>query len=223
MKDMLMYTFKFTIHFSENTHFPKVPMGTGWSHLMFFLLFLSSFRSPFFPSFFPSILGMEPEGMASSCTREGSGWMLGNTTSLKGWSGTGMGCPERWWSNRAWRCSKNVWMWCWGTWFSEWWWLDCMILLVSSNLSDSMILWFPGKGAKILQTVTNWGNNFNRFHYWLLLYFLTLLKKKSLFKDVLMFLVMNMNMCPIHALTRTFFKILLLSILKGKVYVNNIL
>ena len=31
---------------------------------------------------------------ASSCTREGSGWTLGNTTSLKGWSGTGMGCPE---------------------------------------------------------------------------------------------------------------------------------
>ena len=30
--------------------------------------------------------------MASSCTREGSGWMLENTTSLKGWSGTGMGC-----------------------------------------------------------------------------------------------------------------------------------
>ena len=35
------------------------------------------------------------EGMASSCTREDSGWMLGNTTSLEGWSGTGMGCPER--------------------------------------------------------------------------------------------------------------------------------
>ena len=28
--------------------------------------------------------------MASSCTREDSGWTLGNTTSLKGWSGTGM-------------------------------------------------------------------------------------------------------------------------------------
>jgi len=26
--------------------------------------------------------------MASSCAREGSGWTLGNTTSLKGWSGT---------------------------------------------------------------------------------------------------------------------------------------
>ena len=39
------------------------------------------------------------EGMASSCAKEGSGWTLGNTTSLKGWSGTGMGCPERWWSH----------------------------------------------------------------------------------------------------------------------------
>jgi len=29
--------------------------------------------------------------MASSCAREGSGWMLGNTTSLTGWSGTGGG------------------------------------------------------------------------------------------------------------------------------------
>ena len=61
--------------------------------------------------------------MASSCTREDSGWTLGNTTSLKGWSGTGMGCPERWWSHRAWRCSKSVWMLCWGTLFSgnHWW------------------------------------------------------------------------------------------------------
>ena len=88
------------------------------------------------------------EGMASSCVREDSGWMLGNTTSLKGRSGTGMGCPEGWWSHRAWWCSKSVWMLCWGTWFSEnhWWrvneWLDWMILWVFSNLSDSMILWF---------------------------------------------------------------------------------
>jgi len=39
------------------------------------------------------------EGMASRCAREDSGWMLGNTTPLKGWSGTGMDCPERWWSH----------------------------------------------------------------------------------------------------------------------------
>ena len=49
------------------------------------------------------VIGLE--GMTSSCAREGSGWTLGNTTSLKGWSGTGMGCPERW-------CSKSVWMLC---------------------------------------------------------------------------------------------------------------
>jgi len=36
---------------------------------------------------------------SSNYTREGSGWTLGNTTSLKGWSGTGMGCPGRWWSH----------------------------------------------------------------------------------------------------------------------------
>ena len=39
------------------------------------------------------VIGLE--GMASSCAREDSGWTLGNTTSLEGWSGTGMGCPER--------------------------------------------------------------------------------------------------------------------------------
>ena len=57
-----------------------------------------------------TVIGLE--GTASSCAREGSGWTLGNTTSLKGWSGTGMGCPERWWSHRAWWCSKSVWMLC---------------------------------------------------------------------------------------------------------------
>ena len=58
---------------------------------------------------------------------------------------SGMGCPERWWSYRAWWYSKSVWMLCWGTWFGEnhWWteneWLDWMILWVFSNL---VILWF---------------------------------------------------------------------------------
>ena len=28
-----------------------------------------------------------------------SGWMLGNTTFPKEWSGAGMGCPGRWWSH----------------------------------------------------------------------------------------------------------------------------
>ena len=57
-----------------------------------------------------TVIGLE--GMASSCAREGSGWPLGNTTSLKVWSGTGMGCPERWWSHRPWRCSRNIWTLC---------------------------------------------------------------------------------------------------------------
>jgi len=35
---------------------------------------------------------------------------LGNSTSLKEWSGSGMGCPGRWWSHRPWRCSSDVWM-----------------------------------------------------------------------------------------------------------------
>jgi len=44
--------------------------------------------------------GMSMEFMASSCAREDSGWTLGNTASLKGWSGTDMGCPERRWSHQ---------------------------------------------------------------------------------------------------------------------------
>ena len=47
-------------------------------------------------SLFSQVTAIGLEGMASSCAREGSGLTLGNTTSLKGWSGTGMGCPERW-------------------------------------------------------------------------------------------------------------------------------
>jgi len=43
-----------------------------------------------------------------------SGWTLGNTTSLKEWSGMGTGCPERWWSHWPWRCSRNVWTLYWG-------------------------------------------------------------------------------------------------------------
>ena len=82
--------------------------------------------------------------MASSCVREGSGWTLGNTTSLKGWSGTGMGCPERWWSHWAWWCSKNIWMLCWGTWFSEnhWWRADGWTGWSCGSFPTLVILWF---------------------------------------------------------------------------------
>jgi len=56
--------------------------------------------------------------MASSCAREGSSWILGKVSSLKEWWCIGMGCPGRWWSHCPWRCSRNVWMWHWGTWLS---------------------------------------------------------------------------------------------------------
>ena len=46
-------------------------------------------------------------------------WILGKISVLKEWSGTGTGCPGRWWSHHPWRCSKNVQMWHLGTWFSR--------------------------------------------------------------------------------------------------------
>jgi len=88
------------------------------------------------------VIGLE--GMASSCAREGSGWTLGNTTSLKGWSGTGMGWPERWWSHRPWWCSKSVWTLCWGTWFSgnHWWRADGWTGWSCRSFPTLAILWF---------------------------------------------------------------------------------
>jgi len=43
---------------------------------------------------------IELEGMASSCARGDAVWTLGNTAFPKEGSGTGMGCPERWWSHQ---------------------------------------------------------------------------------------------------------------------------
>ena len=37
-----------------------------------------------------------------------SGWTLGDSAFPEEWSGTGMGCPGRWWSHRPWRCSRNI-------------------------------------------------------------------------------------------------------------------
>jgi len=60
-------------------------------------------------------------------------------------SGAGTGCPGRWWTHCPWSCSRNVWLFYWGTWFSEkilvvGGRLDWMILEVFFNLSDSVIL-----------------------------------------------------------------------------------
>jgi len=43
----------------------------------------------------PSHVTSGLEETASSCAREGSGRTVRNTTSLKEWSGPGMGCPGR--------------------------------------------------------------------------------------------------------------------------------
>ena len=71
---------------------------------------------------------------------------LGNTTSLEGCSGTGMGCPERWWSHRAWRRSKSIWMLCWGTWFSEnhRWRVNAWTGWSCGSFPPLAILWFYG-------------------------------------------------------------------------------
>ena len=58
------------------------------------------------------------EGMALCCTWRGSSWLLWRIPSQKELSGTGMGCPWRQWSHHPWRCSRNIQMWRWGTWFS---------------------------------------------------------------------------------------------------------
>jgi len=61
-----------------------------------------------------------------------------------GWSGTGIGCPERWWSHRPWWCSKSVWMLCWGTWFSEnhWWRAHGWTGWSCGSFPTLAILWF---------------------------------------------------------------------------------
>ena len=41
--------------------------------------------------------------------------------SLRGWSGTGMACPGRWWSRRPWQCSRGIWMRSYAIWFSGLW------------------------------------------------------------------------------------------------------
>jgi len=38
---------------------------------------------------------------------------------MEKWSGTETGCPGRWWSPHPGRCSKSLWIWHFGTWFSR--------------------------------------------------------------------------------------------------------
>jgi len=57
--------------------------------------------------------------MSSSGIKEGLGWILGKISLLKEWSGIGTGCPGRWLSYHPWRCSKNMQMCHFGTWFSR--------------------------------------------------------------------------------------------------------
>jgi len=54
-----------------------------------------------------------------SCVRGGLDWILGKKSLLKEWSDIGPGCPGKWWSHHPWRCSKNVYMWYFGIWFSR--------------------------------------------------------------------------------------------------------
>jgi len=60
-----------------------------------------------------------------------------------------MGCPGRWWSHRPWRCSRSVWMLCWGTWFSEnhWWWVNGWTGWSCWFFPTFVILWFYGHSA----------------------------------------------------------------------------
>jgi len=113
------------------------------------------------------VIGLE--GMASSCTREDSGWTSGNTTSLKGWSGTGMGCPERWWSHWPWWCSRSVWMLCWGTWFREnhWWWVNGWTGWSCWSFPTLAILWFMvmiSHTAVFTNILSNILNRYLRLH-----------------------------------------------------------
>jgi len=62
-------------------------------------------------------------------------------SSQKEWSGTGTGCPGRWWSHHPWRCLRTVEMWHWGTWLVGIMGLqfDWMILMI---FPTPVILWF---------------------------------------------------------------------------------
>ena len=82
------------------------------------------------------------EVMASSYARRYPGWILGKIYFPKVWSRIGTGCSGKRWSHCPWRCSRNVQVWQWGTWFSghdgdrltDW--------IIVEVFSFLMILWF---------------------------------------------------------------------------------
>jgi len=51
---------------------------------------------------------------------------------------------RRWWSHQPWRCSRNVWTFCWGIWFSEkyWWWVDGWTGSSCGSFPTLVILWY---------------------------------------------------------------------------------
>jgi len=63
-------------------------------------------------SLFSWVTAIGKEVMASSCTRRGSGWILGKKNSQKElWCIDIADCPERWWSHHPWRHSGTMEMW----------------------------------------------------------------------------------------------------------------
>ena len=81
--------------------------------------------------------------MALSCTKGGSGWVLGQIYSQKEWSCTGIGCQRGGavtvpgGVQEPWRCgTEGRGVWAWGGGLG----LDPVILVVFSNHNDSVVL-----------------------------------------------------------------------------------
>jgi len=108
--------------------------------------------------------------MASHCTRGGSGWLLGNISSQKEWSGRGMGCPGSGGVTipggvpDLWRCGMEE--------HGQWaWWgglgLDMVILEVFSYLYDSIQFITPQSGlfaASLVQLNQRQSITFSSLH-----------------------------------------------------------
>jgi len=68
---------------------------------------------------FSQVITTGCEGIASSCARGGSVWILLKISSLKKCQCVGIGCPGRWLTHHPLKCSRNVQIWYRGTKFSE--------------------------------------------------------------------------------------------------------